>query len=155
MSPIPPHCQLAAPLKGDQPRRIERLTQHYSALGVTTLFEHLPRLETYLSDAFDDKLTSEVCPPFITPQPPYTDTGPIQLAKAMANQRAIHTTASRQDVLQYLQPSKDMELGIAIPSSLPQGERGLESHITARFLIPRQHLNTFENDPARSVQQYI
>jgi hypothetical protein len=47
-----------------------------------------------------------------------------------------------------------MDLGIKIPSNLPRERRGLESHITARFLVPRQHLNAFETDPSKSVQPY-
>jgi hypothetical protein len=38
-----------------------------------------------------------------------------------------------------------------MPTNLSKDERGLENHATARFLIPRQHLDAFEKDPDRFV----
>jgi hypothetical protein len=39
---------------------MERLERHYAALGVEVLFKHHPKLEAYLSEAYDDKLVSSV-----------------------------------------------------------------------------------------------
>lgn len=78
-----------------------------------------------------------------------------QISKSATNQRAIHTTYIQQDILQYLQPSKTEGLGISIPGALTKEERGLENHATARFLIPRQHLEAFENDPDRCAAPYL
>jgi hypothetical protein len=39
---------------------MERVTLHYSALGVEALFKHLPRLEEYLKVEFNDGLVSNV-----------------------------------------------------------------------------------------------
>jgi len=69
------------------------------------------------------------------------------MSRAATNQRAVHTTSIQQEILQYLQPSSTDNLGIIIPGSLSKEERGLQNHATARFLIPRQHLEAFENDP--------
>jgi hypothetical protein len=75
-----------------------------------------------------------------------------QISTAAANQRSVHTTYIYQDILQYLRPSKEEGLaGFDIPANLSREERGLENHVTARFLIPRQHLDAFEKDPNRSV----
>ena len=64
--------------------------------------------------------------------------------------RAVHSTYVQQGVLQYLHPSNTQLLvGVAIPPSLPKEDRGLGSNLTARFLIPRQHLDAFEKDPDR------
>ena len=57
-----------------------------------------------------------------------------------------------QDILQYLRPSKEEGLvSFDIPANLSREERGLENHVTAQFLIPRQHLDVFEKDPNRSI----
>jgi len=79
---------------------------------------------------------------------------PSQISKAVSAKRAVNTTNVSQDIFQYLQPSNEISLGINIPACLPKTERGLNSHITARFLIPRQHLTAFEKDPDRSVTLY-
>jgi hypothetical protein len=73
----------------------------------------------------------------------------MQVSTAATNQRAIHTTYIQQEILQFLQPSNEESLGFNIPANLPKEERGMESHITARFLIPRQHLDAFEKEPER------
>jgi len=73
-----------------------------------------------------------------------------QLSSAAGGSRAVHTTYVQQEVLHYIQPSNKTGLGFNIPASLSKEERGLESHVTARFLIPRQHLEAFEKDPDRS-----
>jgi len=78
----------------------------------------------------------------------------IQISTAGANQRSVHTTNVQQDILQYLRPSSTEGLGFEIPASLPKDKRGLESHITARFLIPRRHLEAFEADPDRYITSY-
>jgi len=80
---------------------------------------------------------------------------PTQLSKAASGQRGTHTKTVRSEILQHLQPSKDETIGIDIPSSLSQEERGLENHTTARFLIPRQHLDAFEEDPERCVACWV
>jgi hypothetical protein len=64
-------------------------------------------------------------------------------------QRSIHTNIIKNDILGYLEPSNTESLGYKIHPHLPKPERGLESHVTARFLIPRQHLEAFEKDPDR------
>lgn len=69
------------------------------------------------------------------------------MSSTASNQHSVHATYIQQDIFQYLRPSKTESLGLEIPASLPKEERGLESHITARFLIPRQHLDAFEKDP--------
>jgi len=63
-------------------------------------------------------------------------------------QRGIHTNSIKNEVLGFLQPG-DEALGFPIQSSLTKAERGLNNHLTARFLIPRQHLEAFERDPDR------
>ena len=73
------------------------------------------------------------------------------MSEGATNKRAVDTNKVVNHILQYLQPSPEHTLGIAVPSSLPKEQRGLEHHITGRFLIPRQHLDAFEKDPARSV----
>jgi hypothetical protein len=85
------------------------------------------------------------------PQPKHADTTPTQISHAAGNQRSIHGTYINPDILLYLQPSREQSLGLSIPASLSREERGLGSHITARFLIPRQHLDMFERDPDRFV----
>lgn len=69
-------------------------------------------------------------------------------------QRAVHTTYIQQEILQFLQPSNVQRLDLDVPAALPREERGLVSHITARFLIPRQHLDAFEKDPDGYVTQH-
>ena len=66
-------------------------------------------------------------------------------------QRAVHTTYIQQEILQFLQLSNVQRLDLDIPAALPREERGLVSHITTRFLIPREHLDAFEKDP----DQYV
>lgn len=51
------------------------------------------------------------------------------------------------DIFGFLQPSDKIDLGVTIPHSLPKARRGLENYATARFLIPRKHLDAFEQDP--------
>lgn len=73
------------------------------------------------------------------------------MSKAASQLRTTHTNSATSDILQYLQPSNGDRLGIVIPASLPKEQRGLGSHATARFLIPRKHLNMFDADPDRYV----
>ena len=80
-----------------------------------------------------------------------THTAPTQISAAATSKRAVHTTYIQQDILQYLKPSNEVDLGFKIPGGLSKEQRGLENHLTARFLIPRQHLNAFEEDPDGSV----
>lgn len=69
--------------------------------------------------------------------------------------RCLHSTYVYQDILQYLQPSKKEGLGsFFVPNTLDREERGLENHATARFLMPRQHLDKFERSPDRQVMPY-
>jgi hypothetical protein len=74
-----------------------------------------------------------------------------QISSGATGKRTVHTTYIQQEIFQYLQPSNEASLGLIIPTTLPKEERGLENHITARFLIPRQYLEAFERDPERSV----
>ena len=46
------------------------------------------------------------------------------------------TSAVQDGILQYLQPSKDHNLGFPIPVTLPKDSGGMEHNVTARFLIP-------------------
>ena len=71
----------------------------------------------------------------------------IQISELAMDKRVQHTYNVQHDILQYLQPSKAEPLGLEVPAILGKEERGLNSHITARFLIPRQHLEAFESDP--------
>ena len=73
------------------------------------------------------------------------------MSAAASNQRSVHANEILHDIFQYLQPSNTETLDFEIPASLPKAEQGLESHITARFLIPQQHLDAFESDPDRYV----
>ena len=70
-----------------------------------------------------------------------------QISDAATKVRVQHTHHVRHEILQYLQPSKVDHLGLDVPTVLSKEERGLNSHATARFLIPRQHLEAFEDDP--------
>jgi hypothetical protein len=133
---------------------MERIQTYYSALGVRTLFEHHPELEEHLMKGKDDRLVAAVGPSANhTTLPALTASAmtPSQISNAAANQRSIHTSHLQQDVLLYLQPSGKDGLGHNIPSSLSREEQGLGCHLTARFLVPRQHLDAFETDPDRSV----
>ena len=60
--------------------------------------------------------------------------------------RGTHTHGVKNEILRYLQPKKDVH-SLSMQSNLAKEERGLNSHITARFLIPRQHLEAFESNP--------
>jgi len=60
--------------------------------------------------------------------------------------RGTHTHGVKNEILRYLQPKKDV-YSLSIQSNLAKEERGLNSYITARFLIPRQHLEAFESNP--------
>jgi len=51
----------------------------------------------------------------------------------------------------YLEPSCTETLGYHIPANPPKEARGLHSHITARFLIPRHCLEAFEANPDRYI----
>jgi hypothetical protein len=135
-------------------RRIGKIEMHYSLLSVEYLFERHPRLEEYLKEDFDDKLVAGVRLASHNSTLlglGYTDAVHTQMSTAATNQRATHTTYIQQEVLQYLQPSNAESLGFDIPANLSKEERGLEAHVTARFLIPRQHLEAFEKDPDRYV----
>ena len=66
-----------------------------------------------------------------------------------ASQRSLHTNSIKSEILSYLDPSGTESLGYKIAFNLQKADRGLNSHATARFLIPRQHLQAFETDPDR------
>ena len=59
------------------------------------------------------------------------------------------TKQVQMDIFGFLRPSDQIDLGFVVPHSLPKAQRGLENPITARFLIPRKHLDAFEQDPKR------
>lgn len=87
---------------------------------------------------------------FPLPSPPNSelpDNASIKLSKAAAGQRSLHSTYIRSDILGYLQPSPEVDLGIVMPSNLDAEMRGLNHKMTARFLIPRRLLEAFEEDP--------
>ena len=137
-------------LKASWARRIEKIERYYSSLGVDLLFKHHPKLEEYLRQSFDDGLVG------LVRLPSYDSTisgfcpltlDHTQMSAAASNQHSVHATYIQQDIFQYLRPSNTVSLGFEVPASLPREERGLASHITARFLIPRQHLDAFEKDP--------
>ena len=135
-------------------RRMEKIEDHYSALGVRSLFETHPRLEEYLRRTTDKKLITKVCcsPGGLAhPVVSRLTLHLFQISKAMSSKRAVHTTNVGQDILQYLQPTSEVSLGLNLPGGPTKKERGLNSHITARFLIPRQHLSAFEDDPDRFI----
>ena len=69
------------------------------------------------------------------------------MSSAGVNQRSVHITYIQQEILQFLHPSNTHRLDLNVPARLSREERGLASHITARFLVPRQHLDAFEEDP--------
>jgi hypothetical protein len=71
----------------------------------------------------------------------------LQVSKQVSQKRTNDTTAIKAEILGYLNPSDNMLLGIPIPSSLPTNHRGMEHQATARFLIPRRHLEEFEAEP--------
>ena len=71
-----------------------------------------------------------------------------QMSSASLNQRSLHITYIQQDILHFLQPSNTQRLDLNVPARLSKEERGLASNITARFLVPQQHLDAFEEDPA-------
>jgi hypothetical protein len=58
---------------------MERLANHYMALGIEVLFKRHPRLEDYLRASYDDGLVAKVRPPlyilYVT-QPQYTNATP-------------------------------------------------------------------------------
>lgn len=69
------------------------------------------------------------------------------MAEGVSNTRAIHTYSIKEEILTYLEPFDYPSLGIAVPVKLPKDSRGLENIATARFLIPRRHLDEFEGAP--------
>jgi hypothetical protein len=116
------------------------------ALSAEILFNRHPELEAYLSSKFEDKLVSEVSPS-VDGAIHTVMMSTLQMARSAANHRAVHSTHAQQYILQCLQPSKTEPLDINVPPSLFRDERGLNHHVTARFLIPRQHLDEYERDP--------
>lgn len=71
----------------------------------------------------------------------------FQLSKVATTVQTTDTTQLRTEIFNYLQPSDKFKLGFDIPHFLPKDERGLENLTTARFLIPRKHLDEFEANP--------
>ena len=69
------------------------------------------------------------------------------MSNAVSQKRAAHTCGINQDILAYLEPLETPSLGITIPTKLPKSSRGLEHIATARFLIPRRHLDEFKEAP--------
>ena len=43
-------------------RCINKITNHYSKLGVSTIFARCPRLKAHLKDEYDETFIHEVCP---------------------------------------------------------------------------------------------
>lgn len=69
------------------------------------------------------------------------------MAEGVSQTRASHTYSIREEILNYLEPFDYPTLGIAVPVKLPKSSRGLDNIATARFLIPRRHLDEFEGAP--------
>jgi hypothetical protein len=69
------------------------------------------------------------------------------MSEAVSKTRTSQTHHIQEDILTYLRPSEKTTLGIEIPTYLPKEGRGLENIATARFLIPRRHLEEFEDAP--------
>lgn len=72
-----------------------------------------------------------------------------QISRAVARTRASHTNSIREEILTYLKPSEDTAFAFEIPANLFRDKRGMENHATARFLIPRRHLDEYEEAPQR------
>ena len=70
------------------------------------------------------------------------------------SQQSLHTNSIKNKILSYLEPSSTESLGYKIAINLQKADRGLNSHATARFLIPHQHLQAFEMDPDRYSRSY-
>lgn len=62
----------------------------------------------------------------------------------MSKTRASHTKSIHDEILTYLKPSEDVTFTFEVPAYLPRDKRGMESHATARFLVPRRHLDAYE-----------
>jgi hypothetical protein len=71
------------------------------------------------------------------------------MSDTVSQTRATHTCNINQDILTYLEPLESPSLGITVPVKLPKSSRGLDHIVTARFLIPRRHLDEFEEAPQR------
>jgi hypothetical protein len=69
------------------------------------------------------------------------------MAEKVSQTRAIHTYGIKEEILSFLEPLDHPSLGITVPVKLPKSSRGLEHIATARFLIPRKHLDEFEGAP--------
>ena len=123
---------------------------HYASKCLIALFENEPKLAQYLDENEDEKLVNEVWPvsPSARPLHPMAPLmHPFQMSLAASNQHSVHSTYIRSEILKYLQPSSDVDLGILMPSNLSCEMRGLNHKMTARFLIPRRLLEAFEASP--------
>ena len=68
----------------------------------------------------------------------------LQMSSHVSKTRANHTNNIRDEILTYLKPSDSTTYTFEIPANLPKDKRGMENHVTARFLIPRRHLDEYE-----------
>jgi hypothetical protein len=130
---------------------MNRVQLHYASKCLIALFEDEPKLAQYLDENDDGKLINDVWPACLFVESLHSNIPPndpsIQLSLAASNQRSLHSTYMRSEILGYLQPSPDVDLGILMPSNLPSEMRGLNHKMTARFLIPRRLLEAFEANP--------
>jgi hypothetical protein len=55
----------------------------------------------------------------------------------------------KEDIFSLIQPSQKEPLDFDIPAHLRKENRGLHHILTARFLIPREHLDAFEESPVQ------
>ena len=58
--------------------------------------------------------------------------------------RTAHTSSIHREILEYLRPSEEVAFSYGIPAHLARDKRGMNHHATARFLIPRRHLDEYE-----------
>ena len=129
--------------------RVRKMSDYYSRLGAKLMCEKCPRLGNHLTNEYDDELISKVCPHNYRCNNPGTlRQCKYQMAEAVSQTRASHTFSIKEEILNYLEPLDHPTLGITVPTRLPKSSRGLEHFATARFLIPRKHLDEFEGAPA-------
>ena len=127
------------------------------SLSIDTLFQHYPKLEEYLKEGYNEDLVNKVDLCCTSPWSlfPHADVACTQMSSAGLNQCSVHITYIQQDILRFLQPSNTQKLDLNVPARLSREEWGLASHITAWFLVPQQHLDTFEEDPAGYITTFL
>ena len=79
----------------------------------------------------------------------------VEIGNEAASQCGTHVNSIKHKILSFIQPSDKETLGLEVPAHLSKDKRKLNNKITARFLIPHQHLDAFEGDPLRFVRQRL